>query len=469
MGTVKITIDDRTVEVEEGINVIEAAKKIGVHIPHFCYHPKLSIVGSCRMCLIEVEGQRKLQPACNTFVREGLVVRTNTQEIKKARQAVLEFLLIHHPLDCPICDKAGECNLQNYTFAYGPRASRFSYPKKLKQVRSLGNKLNLDADRCVLCTRCVRFMREVVKTGELLVEGRGDNAEISVLPGKAVESDYAMMVADLCPVGALTIKPFRFHYRVFMHPHKETVCAFCENLCRVKVGVWRGRVVRTISADTTSEIVCDEGRVMTTALLDTRFSPEPLEMKGDGKVTLQPHEVRDILDEFGKEDAVAVSPWVTIEMAQALREWAERKGISVYVLSGVTGESDEISRKALKAPNTEGLKRVLSGASGQVELDSALKSGKVERLLLVHPGPAARVQKVSSAPAVLVYAGLEEPDIKGEQTYYLPVATYLETGGTFSSAVREVTVDKVLGPLPGVWSPLELSEEDRHVAGGVKA
>ena len=171
----KITIDDIELEVEEGLNVIQAASRIGIEIPHFCYHPSLSVVAQCRQCLVEVEGVPKVLPACNTFVRDDLVVRTNSEKALKAREATVEFTLINHPLDCPICDKGGECPLQLTTFTHGPGYSRISGPeeKKVRQKYYLSDRILYDPNRCIMCTRCIRFTNEVTQTSELGTSGRG--------------------------------------------------------------------------------------------------------------------------------------------------------------------------------------------------------------------------------------------------------------------------------------------------------
>ena len=221
-----LTINGKVVEVPDGTTILNAAKSIGVEIPHYCYHPKLSIAGNCRMCLVEVEKFPKLQIACNTVVTEGMVVRTDTEKVRKAVTGVLELMLIHHPVDCPICDQAGECGLQNYYMKYGLHKSRYDLEDKVhkKKVQDIGGQIVLDAERCILCSRCVRFLREVTRTCEMEFFQRGDHSEISIFPGKKLTNDYTGNLADICPVGALTSKDFRFKCRVWFLSSTPSVC-----------------------------------------------------------------------------------------------------------------------------------------------------------------------------------------------------------------------------------------------------
>ena len=221
------------------MTILEAAKSAGIEIPHYCYHPGLSVVGQCRMCQVEVEKMPKLATACNTQAADGMVVSTNSPRVEKARRAVLEFYLLNHPLDCPICDRGGECPLQDYTLKYGPGESR-SVEEKVRRTKHqiLGPHIVFDAERCILCTRCVRFCHEVPKTGELGVFSRGDRSEINLFPGKALDNAYSGNVIDLCPVGALTSREYRFQSRPWdLVRHTESVCPLCSNGCNVILDV----------------------------------------------------------------------------------------------------------------------------------------------------------------------------------------------------------------------------------------
>jgi NADH-quinone oxidoreductase subunit G len=235
----KLTINGVEVTTSGPATILEAARSAGIEIPHYCYHPGLSVVGQCRMCQVEVEKMPKLVTACNTPASEGMVVTTNSPRVEKARRSVLEFYLLNHPLDCPVCDRGGECPLQDYTLKYGPGESRSVEPKvqRAKHV-VLGPHVIFDAERCILCTRCIRFCREVPKTGELGVFSRGDRSEINLFPGQMLDNRYSGNVIDICPVGALTSRQYRFQSRPWdLIRHTDSVCPLCSAGCNVVLDV----------------------------------------------------------------------------------------------------------------------------------------------------------------------------------------------------------------------------------------
>jgi NADH-quinone oxidoreductase subunit G len=262
MPTVKI--DERDITVDAGTNVIQAAEKLGIEIPYFCYHPKLQVEANCRMCLVKVDKIPRPVPACSTVVTDGMVVSTKTPEVEKARRGVLEFILINHPLDCPICDQAGECVLQEYTHDYGPGGSRFLEEKvhKPKKV-PLGPHVLFDAERCIVCTRCVRFCRDVVGQEELGIFHRGDRQIIDVFPGQELRNKYSANVVDICPVGALTTREFRFRARVWFLQPVESICTGCSNGCNIWVDVYQNKIQRLrprINDEVNEHWMCDAGR-----------------------------------------------------------------------------------------------------------------------------------------------------------------------------------------------------------------
>jgi len=209
-----LKINDQTVTVEPGTLLIDACRAAGVEIPHYCYHPCLKIVASCRMCVVEVKGQQKLAASCSTAAADGMEVRTDTKAVAEARAAVMEFMLLNHPLDCPICDQAGECKLQDYSYQYGSGESRMTEPKSHWHYEDLGAKVVIDKNRCIHCTRCVRFTREITGTSELIAANRGSHLEITTFAGHTLDSNpFAGNLVDLCPVGALTSRDFRFKKR----------------------------------------------------------------------------------------------------------------------------------------------------------------------------------------------------------------------------------------------------------------
>ena len=217
---VSLTIEGRAVSVPEGTTILEAAKHVGVLIPHYCYHPGLPVAGVCRMCLVEVEKAPKLAPSCATAVAEGQVVHVHSEKSLEARKGVLEMLLINHPLDCPICDQAGECELQDYTFQEGREDSRYREPKRFNPAEDFGGDVVYVPNRCILCTRCVRFMDDVAHDPVLNVSERGDRALIGKFEGKDLTNPWAGNVVDLCPVGALLSKDFLNKARLGARPRR---------------------------------------------------------------------------------------------------------------------------------------------------------------------------------------------------------------------------------------------------------
>lgn len=262
----KVTIDGIEVEVQDGINVIEAAKAADVHVPHFCYHPSLSIVGQCRMCLVEVEGMPKLQAGCATPVKDGMKVNVWSEKVDKARKGQMEFLLINHPLDCPICDKAGECPLQDYAFNYGSVTSRYGEFKRTypgMDRTAIGPHVIQNMNRCIHCTRCIRFTAEITQTHELAFFRRGASTEVGVFPGTPLDNWMSACVTDICPTGALTPREFRFESRVWNLDSTESVCNGCDIGCNLFIGHRNGQVYRyrpRVNPDVNDHWLCDYGR-----------------------------------------------------------------------------------------------------------------------------------------------------------------------------------------------------------------
>ncbi|MGZ5445761.1 MAG: molybdopterin-dependent oxidoreductase [Thermoanaerobaculia bacterium] len=262
----KVTIDGIEVEVQEGINVIEAAKAADVHVPHFCYHPSLSIVGQCRMCLVEVEGMPKLQAGCATPVKDGMNIHVWNDKVDKARKGQMEFLLINHPLDCPICDKAGECPLQDYSFNYGSVTSRYGEFKRTypgMDRTAIGPHVIQNMNRCIHCTRCIRFTAEITGTSELAFFKRGASTEVGVFPGTPLDNWMSACVTDICPTGALTPREFRFESRVWNLGSTESVCNGCDVGCNLFIGHRNGQIYRyrpRVNPEVNDHWLCDYGR-----------------------------------------------------------------------------------------------------------------------------------------------------------------------------------------------------------------
>jgi NADH-quinone oxidoreductase subunit G len=262
----KVTIDGIEVEVQDGINAIEAAKAADVHVPHFCYHPSLTVVGQCRMCLIEVEGVPKLQAGCATPVKDGMKIHVWNEKVDKARKGQMEFLLINHPLDCPICDKAGECPLQDYSFNYGSVTSRYGEFKRTypgMDRTAIGPHVVQNMNRCIHCTRCIRFTQEITETNELAFFKRGAATEVGVFPGVPLDNWMSACVTDVCPTGALTTREFRFESRVWNLESADSVCNGCDVGCNLFVGHRSGQVFRyrpRVNPEVNDHWLCDFGR-----------------------------------------------------------------------------------------------------------------------------------------------------------------------------------------------------------------
>ncbi len=262
---VSVTIDGMTVQVPKGTTIIEAAKQAGVLVPHYCYHPSLPSPAVCRMCLVEVEKAPKLMPACVTTVMDGQVVHVNSPAAKKAREGVLELLLINHPLDCPICDQAGECELQNYVFQEGRSGTRYrDYPKRYNPVEDFGPDILYVPNRCILCTRCVRFMDDVAGAPVLNVSERGDRAYIGLDPSQRLDHPWAGNVVDLCPVGSLLSKDFLHKARAWDLDKTASVCTGCSQGCNVMLDTRDNTVVRVRprpNLEVNRHFICDHGRL----------------------------------------------------------------------------------------------------------------------------------------------------------------------------------------------------------------
>jgi len=276
----KLTIDGQTYEAEKGKTIIQVADDVGIQIPRYCYHPDIGIEGSCRMCLVEAKGFPKLMPACATPITEGMEVRTTTERVHEAVRYAMEFLLLHHPIDCPVCDQSGECWLQDYYMAHAGHDSRYPLGQKTRRRKAfnLGPLVKLDQERCILCTRCVRFTKNVTKTNEIQVFNRGHKAEIGIFEDRPLNNAYSGNVVDVCPVGALTSADFRFRVRVWFLKGTTSVCAGCSTGCNLRIDhsaravgggipgytATDGKIYRTVgrrNVDVNKSWLCDEGRL----------------------------------------------------------------------------------------------------------------------------------------------------------------------------------------------------------------
>ena len=277
---VNIIIDGEDFTAKEGSLLIDKLIEEKIKVPYFCYHESLGADGNCRMCMVGIEGQKRPQIACDTLIKDGMVVNTKTDTIKQVHTDVLELELVNHPVDCPTCDQAGECSLQDFYMDYGLHNSKISVEEKVKHNKAvdLGSNVMLDQERCVLCARCTRFTDKITGTHELGIVGRGDDAKVSIMPGRPLSNPYAMNVVDLCPVGALTSKDFRFSQRVWFLKSAESICHGCAKGCNIYIDhnkmkykddiVYRFRPRRNDAVN--GFFICDEGRLSYKALQENR-------------------------------------------------------------------------------------------------------------------------------------------------------------------------------------------------------
>lgn len=464
---VTLTIDGRQVQVRPGTTIIQAGEQLGIEIPHYCYHPGLPIEGVCRMCLVEVEKSPKLVIACATPVADGMVVHTQTPHVQETRRGVLEFYLLNHPLDCPICDKGGECPLQNYTMQYGPGASRMIGDKIHRDKhRPLGPHIIFDAERCILCTRCVRFCRDIVGTGELGVGFRGDRNEIVLFPGRELDNAYSGNVIDLCPVGALTSRQYRFKSRPWdLVKRVESTCPACSRGCSIELDVRHlrqgGEEVLRVRPRYNPEVngywMCDEGRfdayprrgrTAVTAPRGRRGETRS-ELTWDEAIAILVGQLRVILAQHGP-GAVGglLSTWLTTEELYAARFFL-REVIGTphvdYRMSPVQHEDrdeaeDHLLRRTDKSPNTQAARLMNVGPGpgglGTREMLQAATSGSLKGLLLFEADPweeatlAAEMEKVMDRVDLLAVWAVRESPLTAGAHLCFPALGYAEKEGT---------------------------------------
>lgn len=438
----KVFVDEHEIEAPDGLNMIQVARMAGIEIPHFCYHPGLGVDGNCRLCLIEIDGVAKPQVACNTFVKDGLKIRTDTEKLKDLRRSVLEFFFLHHPLDCPICDQAGECLLQDFYMEIGQYESRFDLPKHHKRkVVDVGPRIVLDAERCVLCNRCVRFCDKITGTGELRIISRGHRSEIGIFPNRPLDNPYSLNVVDLCPVGALTSKDFRFKCRVWFLDSTKSVCTGCSRGCNILIDHHEGTAYRCRpreNAYVNEWWMCDEGRMTYKSLNESRCV-KPLI---GSKEVRHMEAVSAIADackvSAGAEDSIAVilSPEMSNESLFVAKEFATKVLKTSRVMAGSlkpSGVADEILRKADLYPNRKGCE-LLSLWRDNLR-DELSKGGRVALIIqndLIDHDPKIADDLGRFDTVIALATNLTETTAAASIVH--PVTPYSEDEGTFTNA-----------------------------------
>jgi NADH-quinone oxidoreductase subunit G len=445
---VKITIDGKQFEVDNTLTIIEAARKHGIHIPHFCWHPTLSVSGNCRVCLVEVEKMPKLVIACATLVTDGMAVHTQSERVVKARNAVLEFILINHPLDCPICDEAGECKLQDYAYKYSSGNSRFEFEKVRKPKRvELGPNVMLDTERCIMCSRCIRFCDEIAKEPQLVFTKRGDHVELTTFPGEKLDNPYSMNVIDLCPVGALTSRDFRFKARVWDMSSTDTVCVGCSRGCNMKMWVRNNEILRLtprFNSSVNNYWMCDYGRLNTFKDVNAATRIKAPLIRKEGKMIEVSWDeaiakVAFDLKSFKKNEIAALgSAYATNEDNYILMKFMHFLGVKrIDFVPHEQGNDDTLLLRSDKTPNNRGAREVgikpESIELGYNSIINDIRTGRIKALYLIDDNIAtdpAMAEALAKLDLLVVHASNRNETTKLADVV-LASSTYAEKHGTF--------------------------------------
>ncbi len=483
METVTLTIDGRPVTVEKGKTVLQAAIENGISVPYYCYHPGIGIDGSCRVCIVKIEKMPKLQTSCSTLCAEGMVVTTRTPDVVEARAGIFEFLLINHPLDCPVCDKGGECPLQDFSYTFGRDQSRMEFPRRVfdgdgvKADVDFGPTLMLNRNRCILCTRCVRFMREIDGDAQINIIDRGYGSEIATFQEEGVHSILSGNLMDICPVGAITTRDYRFKSRPWDNATvADIICTLCEKGCNVNAWIkakpeWAkgSRLIRLtprFNPDVNSYWMCDIGRFEYHWIEGDNRLRRPLERNEQG--VLAPvtwHELtsklRDRLAAVGRTNPEAVhflvSAHASHEELFLLRRLAEEL-IGDFTAINMTWRYREKAQPAgarfivppVEAPNVNGARifGLVGGSVGEkvrsaetTAIRRAVEQGRVSALYVFDPGPEGSLGEVDwllaarqrGAIPLLIVHGVLLTDLARAADFVLPGASYVEKEASYTN------------------------------------
>jgi len=477
MDTVTLTIDGKPVTVPKGRTVLQAAIESGIKIPYYCYHPGLGIDGSCRVCIVKIEKMPKLQTSCSTPVAEGMVVSTQTPDVVEARASVFEFLLINHPLDCPVCDKGGECPLQDFSYSFGPNESRMEFPRRVfdgEGVRAdvdFGPTLMLNRNRCILCTRCVRFMREVETDAQINIVDRGYGSEIATFQEQGVHSLLSGNLMDVCPVGAITTRDYRFKARPWDNPEAvDTICTLCEKGCNTTAwlkakpewakGAQLIRMTPRFNPDVNSYWMCDIGRFDYRWIEGDSRLQRPLVRTEAG--TLEPTDWRNAVTKVSDRVTAAggaaalrffVSAHASLEelaligrMGGALGVPEEGVAVSWRRRAKPQPPNVKFTFPADDAPNVAGaldlgfpVKRAASGEPDLGAFRKHVEDGQIKVLYVFDPGPEGSIGDVSWIIGArksgklphLIVQGVLLTDLAKAADIVLPGAAWVEKDASY--------------------------------------
>ena len=487
METVTLTIDGQQITVAKGKTVLQAAIEAGTSVPYYCYHPGLGVDGSCRVCVVKIEKMAKLQTSCSTICTDGMVVHTRAAEVVQARAGIFEFLLVNHPLDCPVCDKGGECPLQDFSYTFGPAESRMDFPRRIfdgegvKADVDFGPTLMLNRNRCILCTRCVRFMREIDSDAQIGIVDRGYGSEIATFREEGVHSLLSGNLMDVCPVGAITTRDYRFKSRPWDNPGVvDTVCTLCSKGCNTSAWLkakpeWAKasqliRMTPRFNPDVNSYWMCDIGRFNYRWIEgDTRLRRPMLRCAS----ALEPvgwHDaearLRERLQEAGSADPGSVrflaSAHASTEELFVLRQLVEgflgADGLSAVAVSWSRSEKPQppgakFQVHVTDAPNVNGARDMgysvgpgNDGAPDVGSLKAAVEAGRVRALYVLDPGPERSMGDVSwilearragSLPLLVVQA-IVMSDLVKAADIVLPGAAFVEKDAIYTNATGRV-------------------------------
>ncbi|HZN57203.1 MAG TPA: 2Fe-2S iron-sulfur cluster-binding protein [Planctomycetota bacterium] len=481
---VKFKLNGKELEVPAGTNLIEAARGQGVSIPYYCYHPGLTPAGNCRMCLVEASNSKKPITACTTPVTDGLEIITDSDSVKKARAGVLELMLINHPLDCPICDKSGECMLQDHTFAHGKDRSRMVEPKELKHTKDLGKDIIIWGNRCIVCTRCVRFCEEIAGTGELCVVERADHSVVDVFDGYPLQNNLSGNVVDICPVGALISKDFLYQARVWFQKKTDSICTACSRGCNVEIQTKDNRIKRLVARHNprvNDYWMCDHGRYDVDYVLGENRAlgyrlgtARPADaakvlVRALGEVARSrgPESLGVVASAFQTNEELFLARTLADALGiprQNLAAWARPDGREEIFKSGFRISAD-------KNPNRSGARKLL-GADAFERLPGLVErveSGQVTGLLVFSDRPhfpfgsgdvESRLAQASAKLAALVVFELERGGAGLESAIVLPATAFSEKDGTMVNDSGRVQRLRPATDIPrGIRPELEILQD----------
>jgi NADH-quinone oxidoreductase subunit G len=498
MESVTLTIDGRPITVEKGKTVLQAALEHGISVPYYCYHPGIGIDGSCRVCVVQIEKMPKLQTSCSTYCTDGMVVSTRTPAVVEARAGVFEFLLINHPLDCPVCDKGGECPLQDFSYTFGPDQSRMEFPRRVFDgdgVRGdvdFGPTLMLNRQRCILCTRCLRFMRDVDGDAQINIIDRGYGSEIATFQEEGVHSLISGNLMDVCPVGAITTRDYRFKSRPWDNPNAaDTICTQCEKGCNITVwlkakpewakGARLVRVTPRFNPDVNDYWMCDIGRFNYHWIEGDDRLRRPLQRDpGDavGSAALQPVSWHDVISRTCDRLSAANPPSVRFLLSahasheelflfrRIADEWRGTINIGWRYQTKEQPEGSRFRVPPVDAPNVNGARLfgLAPGKAGDAVqeadlagLKEAVEAGAVSVLYVFDPGPdgslgpvewIVEARKRGTLP-LLIVQGVLLTDLSRAADFVLPGASYVEKEASYTNGQGRLQGTARAIPPPG--------------------